>query len=308
MRKLLLFPVLALAACNSAAEESSRLSLEELEVPFTEQPSFTLVGIEHEHLTRLMQVSPSIYSGGQPHTAAAFASLKELGIKTVVSVDGARPDIEAAAVEGLRYVHVPIGYDAIPEAAGDAFAQLMAEVELPVYFHCHHGRQRGPAGAAIALRASTQCDAKTALAVLEAAGTSSKYSGLWRDVETWMAPRPGKLIAELVSVQELPAFTGKMADLDRTWDRIKRLHKADWESVSLVPETQRLLQQLKDCAGQIPAEHIQDPKLHRGLEEVIGFAERMQHAAEALDKDLLDESYSDLRASCNDCHADYRNK
>ncbi|MDA0668146.1 MAG: hypothetical protein O3A95_09810 [Planctomycetota bacterium] len=308
MRKLLLIPVLALAACNSGAEEPSQLTLQELEVPSVVQPSFAIVGIEHEHLARLMQVSPSIYSGAQPHTAAAFASLKELGIKTVVSVDGARPNIEAAALEGLQYIHIPIGYDAISESAGDAFAKVMAEAELPVYFHCHHGRQRGPAGAAIALRASTHCDATTALAVLEAAGTSAKYSGLWRDVEGWMAPRPGKLTAELVSIQELPTFTVKMADLDRTWDRIKLLRKADWESVSLIPETQLLLQQLQDSAGQIPAEYIQDQKLHSGLEEVIGFAERLQRAAEALDKDLLEESYSDLRASCNDCHADYRNK
>lgn len=309
MRKLLLLPVLALAACNTAAEQVRPMKEVQEEVHATAQPSFTLAAMEHEHLARLIQVSPSIYSGAQPHTAASFASLKELGIKTVVSVDGARPNIEAAAAEGLRYIHIPIGYDAIPEAAGDALAKLMTEVELPVYFHCHHGRQRGPAAAAVALRASTGCDAETALAVLQAAGTSSKYGGLWRDVEAWMSPRPGKEIAELQAVQELPAFTVEMANLDRTWDRIKLLRKAEWESVSLVPETQLLLQQLQDCAGQIPAAyHLQDQKLHRGMEEVVGFAERLQRAAETLDKDLLEESYSDLRASCNDCHADYRNQ
>ena len=308
MRKLLLLPVLALAACNTPSEAPPALKASAGEIQSPTQPDHYLVGIENEHLPRLIQVSASIYSGAQPKTAESFHALKELGIKTVVSVDAARPDLEAAQAEGLRYIHIPIGYDSIPEAAGDAYAKVMAEAELPIYFHCHHGRQRGPAAAAVALRASTGCAAKSALAVLHAAGTSSKYPGLWRDVEAWTSPRPGKPSPELVSLQELPAFTMKMAEVDRTWDRIKEVRKNDWESVSLVPDTQLLLQQLQDCAGQIPAEQMDDQRLFHGMEDVVSFAQRMQQAAEVLDKDLLEESYSDLRVSCNDCHADYRNQ
>ena len=308
MRKLLLLPVLAFAACDDAAVEPAGAETTQVGLEQPLAPSFTPVGVEHEHLSRLLQVSPDIYSGGQPKTAVAFRSLKELGIKTIVSVDGARPNEEAALAEGLRYIHIPIGYDAIPEAASLAYAQLMREVELPVFFHCHHGRQRGPAASAIALRASSGCSSEAALEVLHAAGTSKKYSGLWRDVEAWTAAPEAVDSVALPALHELPAFTVKMADIDRTWDGIKKLRDGDWESVSLVPQTQLLLQQLQDCAGEIPAEHIQDQKLHRGLEDVISFAERMQNAAEALDKDLLEESFRDLRASCNDCHADYRNQ
>src|SRR5262245_9667583 len=60
------------------------------------------------------RVSPRIYSGGEPRGAEAFAALKKLGVKTVISVDGAAPDVEAARKVGIRYVHLPIGYDGIP--------------------------------------------------------------------------------------------------------------------------------------------------------------------------------------------------
>jgi len=305
MRKLLFLPVLALAACGHA---DVRVEEGQAVAEITVTSNFPApVALEVESLPRLLKISPSIYSGAQPHTAASFAALRELGIKTIVSVDAAPPNLEAAGKEGLRYLHVPIGYDGISQAAGDSYFRLMAEVDLPVYFHCHHGRQRGPAAAAIALRASTQCDAATALAVLEAAGTSHKYEGLWRDVEAWMAPRPDKQLPELVSLQKLNPFVVKMAEIDRTWDRIKQIREQDWKSASFIPETQLLLEQLEECAGHIPAEHIQDKKLHRGLEDVVRFAESFHRAAEALDKDLLEEGYRDLRASCNDCHADYRN-
>src|SRR5262245_48501413 len=64
-----------------------------------------IVGLEN-----LICVSERIYSGGQPQGEQAFQSLARLGVKTVVSVDGARPDVDAAHRNGLRYVHVPIGY------------------------------------------------------------------------------------------------------------------------------------------------------------------------------------------------------
>ena len=35
-------------------------------------------------------------------------------MRTVISVDGARPDVVRAHSFGLRYVHLPIGYDGVP--------------------------------------------------------------------------------------------------------------------------------------------------------------------------------------------------
>src|SRR5690606_18255679 len=58
-------------------------------------------------------LTPQLISGGQPKGDAAFSQLAEMGVKTIVSVDGAKPDLELAKKHGLRYVHIPIGYDGV---------------------------------------------------------------------------------------------------------------------------------------------------------------------------------------------------
>lgn len=47
---------------------------------------------------------------------AAFAELRELGVRTIIHVDGDTPDASAAERHGLRYVHLPHGYEGVPKA------------------------------------------------------------------------------------------------------------------------------------------------------------------------------------------------
>ena len=72
----------------------------------------TTYGEVDRHLPdRFRQISRGVFSGAQPLHADHFASLRALGIDTLVSVDGAVPDVETARRFGLRYIHIPIGYD-----------------------------------------------------------------------------------------------------------------------------------------------------------------------------------------------------
>src|SRR5690606_24259899 len=80
---------------------------------------------EFPALHNLLQVSSRIFSGGEPVGEAAFEQLEKLGVRTIVSVDGARPNIDAARRHGLRYVHIPISYDGISADAGKALARLV---------------------------------------------------------------------------------------------------------------------------------------------------------------------------------------
>ncbi|MEM6655987.1 MAG: hypothetical protein AAF596_09305, partial [Planctomycetota bacterium] len=80
-------------------------------------------------------------------------SLYRQGVRTLVSVDGARPDVALAAEHGLRYVHVPFGYDGIPREARLALTRVARDRQGGVYVHCHHGRHRGPAAAVVVARA-----------------------------------------------------------------------------------------------------------------------------------------------------------
>lgn len=49
---------------------------------------------EHAGLHNVMRLSDRIFSGSQPDGEQGFQSLAEMGVKTVVNVDGARPQIE----------------------------------------------------------------------------------------------------------------------------------------------------------------------------------------------------------------------
>ncbi len=141
------------------------------------------------YLTKSVRASDSIYSGSEPAGDAAFAALARLGVKTIVSVDGARPDVDAAHKAGLRYIHIPIGYDGIPEPAAAALTRAGRDAEKPIYVHCHHGRHRGPAAAAIACIGIGETRGNDAPAILGLAGTGKEYAGLWRDVEAFMGRR-----------------------------------------------------------------------------------------------------------------------
>jgi hypothetical protein len=64
-----------------------------------------------QHLPNLVRVHEKVISGGLPEGDAAFQELAALGVKTIISVDGMTPDVGMAAKHGLRYVHLPHGYD-----------------------------------------------------------------------------------------------------------------------------------------------------------------------------------------------------
>ena len=172
-----------------------------------------------------MRVSERIVSGSEPHGDEGFASIAKLGVKTIVSVDGARPNVELAKPHGLRYVHIPIGYDGVPEEAGRALARLMNEARKPVYVHCHHGRHREPAAAAIACIASGAIHGEDALKILKNAGTNKNYQGLWRDVERYKPPAPEAKLPELVEIAKVESLAAAMAKIDRAYDNLNDCYR-----------------------------------------------------------------------------------
>ena len=80
-----------------------------------------------------LPVSEKLYSGAAPEGDRGFSTLQALGIRTVITVDGARPDVAIARRFGLRYVHLPFGYDGCPSPrALESFAQCgSAGADLP---------------------------------------------------------------------------------------------------------------------------------------------------------------------------------
>src|SRR5690349_7708804 len=89
------------------------LSLLAAEPAATTKPSKAFESVETKDLHNAYRISANLVSGAAPETEQAFKDLQALGIKTILTVDGAQPDVETAKRHGMRYVHLPIGYDGV---------------------------------------------------------------------------------------------------------------------------------------------------------------------------------------------------
>ncbi|MDG2020621.1 MAG: hypothetical protein P8J59_01585 [Phycisphaerales bacterium] len=178
------------------------------------------------------QVGPVFFTGGSPRGDADFESLRAAGIQTVISVDGAKPEVEPARLRGIRYVHLPIGYDGVESSVAVRLARAIRDLPGPIYLHCHHGRHRAPAAAAVGLASLGRLEPSRGIRMLEIVGTSRDYPGLYSAVGG-SAPL-SKTAIDAIPLGDLPSVatvsdvaTG-MADVDRIHDRLRLLAANDW--------------------------------------------------------------------------------
>ena len=191
------------------------------------------------HLSNLVKLHPKMISGSLPQGDAAFQELHRLGVKTIISVDAGKPDIKTAAKFGLRYVHLPHGYDGIPEARVKELAKAVRDLESPIYIHCHHGKHRSPAAASVACVSTGIFRQSDALAVLTIAGTSPDYRGLYDSVRN-ARPLEEVLLDELHvqyrEIVEVPPMAEAMVAIERTHDHLKAIEAAGWRSPKEHPD------------------------------------------------------------------------
>jgi len=274
------------------------------------------VRLESTNSHLLFRVTPRLFSGSQPEGDAAFAELARLGIRTIISVDGARPDTEAARRYGLRYVHLPFGYDGVPS---NRVVELTAAASLPtqIYVHCNHGLHRGPTAVALMCLAREDWTTEQAEAWLKQAGTAADYRGLYRAVREFQAPNSHQLVSitSFPEVAQTSTLVESMVAIDGHLDQLKRPQQEGWNGLSAPPgfsavheatllwEHLRELVRHTDTAGR-PADYRD--KL--GASETAADAFR-QILAETPDgpATLLDEAFRDLSKTCIACHKIYRN-
>ncbi|NLW86040.1 MAG: hypothetical protein GXY38_04125 [Planctomycetes bacterium] len=93
-------------------------------------------------LPNLFKVSDKLYRGGPP-TAEGFKSLRELGIKTVISVRAFHDDSRQAAREGLDYIRLPSVVWSVPQDHIIRFLRIMNDPKrTPVFIYCMRGAER----------------------------------------------------------------------------------------------------------------------------------------------------------------------
>lgn len=259
----------------------------------------------------------NFYSGGVPESPAAFDTLKSLGIKTVISVDGAVPDVQSAESRGIRYIHLPIGYNGFDDQRRLELARATRDAlnDGPVYIHCHHGKHRSAAAAAAAVTALGYMSADDAIARMKVSGTAPNYTGLYTCVASTTALDLATLNAvpaDFPSVSKPADFVQAMIDLDEMLDHLTQIKNANWKTPSdhpdLVPaaEAGRLADTLRILAESNRAKR-EKPGFAQALLDDSAKAQRLEDSIlSSADAATLSDQLKVVAASCKDCHATYR--
>ena len=297
-----------------------------------------------EHLPNAIEVREGLISGGLPETMDAFDELRRLGIKTVISVDGMRPDVQMAERYSMRYVHIPHSYDGIPDATLEALTKAISELPGPIYIHCHHGKHRSPTAAAAACVAQGTLGSASAMRVLELAGTNPAYKGLFQTVQKAKpmdALALAKLRIDFPSACDVPPLVEAMIDLEATFSKLNKVSLARWRDTSDVQgidaaheavllrkhfeEMQRL-----EGLGKYPGEFKQmlkeseqaawfiESMLNPGFKQVavaVAVADTGSTAhrselgrLEGGHRKALEINWGTIRANCTGCHQQFRDK
>jgi len=288
---VLLASLVLLASCAEPAPSPQR----EGDIPFAR----SVASVDSRLVPNLRHPSPRIYSSGMPEGDEAFRELAALGIKTVISVDGERPNVEAAHKAGLRYVHLPVPYSGIPANRELEISEAVRDLDGPVLIHCHHGKHRGPAAAAIARIALGDCTNVEAVAEMKAAGTDPHYEGLFASVSSFRAPStPPPSVRFFVFPERAPPepLVTAMVENDHRLDRLKA---GKPEEGSFGHEALLLRESLVEIGRAHPE-----------------FGDRVSDAilsAELLEKECQQgkptrDSLGRMERSCNACHDQFRDR
>lgn len=257
-----------------------------------------------------------LFSGSAPEGDEGFETLRRLGIRTIISVDGAQPELARADAAGLRYVHLPIGYDGMKRERALEIARAVRELPGPIYLHCHHGKHRSAGAAGAAVVTLGMMSPQAARDRMSVSGTSPRYEGLFRCVETATVASDAELSKvshEFPRSWKTSGVVRGMVEIEHVFDRLKLIEKAGWmapvDHPDLVPVAEAgmladLLRNLKDdeqCRAKSP--------------EFLAMLSESSREAEALEELLVSNSrdvgvmsarLSTLDRQCRDCHAAYR--
>ncbi|MBI1314402.1 hypothetical protein GC176_24160 [bacterium] len=300
------------------AEESERADAEVTE-------SMTVArAVESEHLPNAYWLHEKVISGGQPEGADGFRELQELGVRTVISVDGLKPDVDTAKKFGLRYVHLPHGYDGVPEERARELAKAVRSLPGPIYIHCHHGKHRSPAAATVACIGAGLIPRNAGPAILKVAGTSADYNGLFASVDSAKrldAALLDELKVEFREVVEPPPIVEVMTQLSTTFEHLQLIEATGWatppDHPALVPTHEALL--LKEHFTEFrrgPLVKDQPDEYRHLIDNSVGHAEQLEmllktntSAQSATNSEAqASRALKAIKSDCKACHRAFRDQ
>lgn len=273
-----------------------------------------LVPVHRPGLVNACWLTDTVLSGAQPEGDAAFRELAALGVKTVISVDGARPDAEAAGRHGLRTVHLPIGYDGVPIGRAKELAKAILELPGPIYIHCHHGQHRSPAAATVACVVAGRMTNDQAVEAMRTLGTGPQYQGLWdsaREARPMDIDALRRFPVNFREAAQIPPLAEAMVGLDDVFERLRLCAREGWKRPADHPDVDPPHEALR--AREICSEITRTEDFKSRPEEFRKLMETSRAAAETLELRLraadpaADQAFATLTRACADCHKPFRN-
>lgn len=267
-------------------------------------------------LHNVVSYGDGMVCGGVPEGAEGLHTLAAMGIKTIITVDGAAPDVDGARKLGIQYVHLPISYDTVTPERQKQLAQAISSVQGPVYLHCHHGKHRSAAALGSAMVLAGKLTPEQAQERMGVSGTAKDYTGLWQAVKD-AKPLPADQLAvdpkTLPSVTKVSGMVATMSEIDSVNDLVKQAKEAGWQAPKDHPdlvatkETARLAALF--AALQKDAESAKLPTDYQTkLASAIQLADALDKAARANDAAAAEKHFAALTKGCKECHVVYRDK
>ncbi len=272
-------------------------------------------------LHNVVRVSEKLLSGGAPEGDQGFDALQRLRVKTIISVDGAWPDVQRARRLGMRYVHLPIGYDGVPREQAFKLARAVRDLPSQVYLHCHHGKHRSPAAAVVVnLCLDGTCTSKAALALMKRAGTGANYKGLYAAAEQFHLVADEELDrvpADFPEVAQTDDFVNLMVKVERHFEHLKQVRAAGWqappEHADLDgPHEALLLREAYTELARLREARERGDELERWLGDAADNARALENALAAgkargtLDNNAVEAAFTASGEACTRCHRKYR--
>ena len=270
-------------------------------------------------LHNVLRITDKLLSGSVPEGDTGFQTLQKLGVKTIITVDGAKPEVERAKKFGMRYVHLPIGYDGVPADQSLRLAKAVRDLPGLIYIHCHHGQHRSPAAAVVVkLCLDEKCTIASALELMKLAGTDPKYVGLYASPKELRRPTSAdldKISSNFPETAPTGSMVQQMVEIDDRLDNLKLIKAAGWTTPrnhpDLDPAHEALLLSEHFVELSRATEIKKNPQafldmLHQAEKDTRQLESTLRLEAGPARLAGANQFFKASQASCTRCHAQYR--
>jgi len=129
------------AASGNPSSRSGRIGDNSAVPPRNFRVSERLFGLPG--LTNVGRVANGIFRGAQPEPEG-YATLKTMGIRTVINLRTCHGERRAVEAAGMRYVEIPMSFwrDVDPAVVRKALSAMTDPANKPVFVHCSRGADR----------------------------------------------------------------------------------------------------------------------------------------------------------------------